>query len=328
MTVDISTVKQAIDKTIRWAWAGTSPNGIWSRTMDNAGFSTSWTDSSELLYPLLLVGVEPNDERMKKAVTAIKNGFSGTHEQGHFWREQYQRFRKHMYVGLVLISAGERDSKEFQECYSALARHRVGKGGWTDGEPLEANIYNTCLALEFLSRGNIDHQALEEGRRWLASAQYRDGGWGWWIYERSNPTCTAIATMHLLNTNYHEAAERGIRWLLRTRRVKDEGRWPLVYEPGGDQDGSLISMLGHADNYIHFSTAHAARTLLMSGMDMNSDAIQDAVKYLLAIQKPQGGWAAVGWERQYSPCDKTIPIVYFTGHALLALHEYVVRASK
>jgi hypothetical protein len=334
MPVESSTVKQSIEKGINWAWAGTGPDGIWSRTIYNPIYKpgSSWTDSSELLYGMLLAGANPADARVKKAANTIKEAFSGTYEQGstegHKWKKQYQRFRKNIYVGLVLLSTNDKSCREFEEVTSSLKTQRVGNTGWTDGDPLEANIYNTCIALEFLSKAGMDHRAQEEGRRWLASAQYRDGGWGWWMGERSNATCTGMAAMHLLNTEHHDAAKKGVEWLLRTRRVLDEGRWPLAYEAGGDQDGSLVSMLGHADAYIHFSTAHAVRTLTRSGMDINSPAIQDAIKYLIAIQKPDGGWGATGWERQYSPCDKTISIVYFTGHALIALDEYLKRLSR
>ncbi|MHB8468807.1 MAG: squalene--hopene cyclase [Gaiellaceae bacterium] len=175
----------------------------------------------------------------------------------------------------------------------AIRRPDLAPGGWAfehenDNYPDTDDAAVIALALRELGTGGA---AVRRGLDWLVGMQSRDGGWGafdvdnsaMWLYRV--PFCdfgkvtdepSADVTAHALEALaaegcYGDAAERGLRWLLREQEA----------------DGSWFGRWGV--NHL-YGTGAALPALEACGLPPTHPALRRAVDWLDSVQQAGGGF--------------------------------------
>ncbi|MBF9235300.1 squalene--hopene cyclase [Microvirga alba] len=184
----------------------------------------------------------------------------------------------------------------------AVTRPQVRPGGWAFqyANPHYPDVDDTAVVVMAMHRG--DPAAFEEsithGREWVSGLQSRNGGWGAFdvdnTYEYLNhipfadhgalldpPTADVTARCVSMLAQLGETSEtsptlaRGIMYLFATQET----------------DGSWFGRWGM--NYI-YGTWSALCALRAAKIHTHSGAVRRAVKWLVEIQNPDGGWGEDG----------------------------------
>ncbi len=215
-----------------------------------------------------------------------------------------------------------------------------GGWAWTDlsgGVPDADDTAGALLALKNLKpaicipepEANIEHRSEEAaiaGIQWLLDLQNGDGGmptfcrgWGALPFDRSTPDLTAHALRAFAawrtelpagqQARTRKATQRALRYLAGTQR--SDGAWsPLWF---GNQDAPN-------EENLTYGTAQVLRGLQALDDPQTAPLQQRAVAWLLAAQKPDGGWGG-GKElsRVSGPASRVSGSVEETSLAVAAL---------
>ncbi|HMD57040.1 MAG TPA: squalene--hopene cyclase [Solirubrobacteraceae bacterium] len=141
----------------------------------------------------------------------------------------------------------------------------------------------TAHALELLGRlGLGSSPAARAGRRWLLEHQESDGSWyGRWGVNHVYGTGAAVPGLVAVGVDPAEPCiRRAVRWLV--RHQNDDGGWgedPLSYDDPAwiGRGASTASQTGWALLALHAAGEHG-------------EAVERGVRWLLASQRPDGGW--------------------------------------
>ena len=189
-----------------------------------------------------------------------------------------------------------------------VRRPGLAPGGWAFqyANPHYPDVDDTAVVIAALDR--LDRQkyreAIQSGAIWLCGMQSSDGGWGAFDPENTHFTLNHIPFADhgaLLDPPTADVSARCVSAL----SVLPEGRRSRVVSEGvkyllADQeaDGSWFGRWG--TNYV-YGTWSALAALNAAGVAHSDPAIRKAVHWLLARQRPDGGWGEDGrsyWDDQ------------------------------
>jgi squalene cyclase len=183
-----------------------------------------------------------------------------------------------------------------------LDKQNKEDGGWAFfPERNISSVYCTALALIALNDLPTDltdvvtkNVVIPRGKQFLIEAKNKsDGGWGKFKNTPSEGIRTSFAVLALKKIGAESDGFSGVEWL-----KKYQGG------DGGYGDNARTTTEG---------TAWAMIALLKSGEPPDSPRTQEAIKCLLDLRKPEGGWPDV---------EGGQPNVWCTQHAMLALDNY------
>jgi lanosterol synthase len=231
------------------------------------------------------------------------------------------------------------ESQQIRESFEGYRKnYRANpKGGWCfagvwHGWPVSDCTAEALIGLLQTREHDVDPQVVQDGVRFMLQTQNRDGGFG--SYERKRPIiglewmnpaemfgdsmteqsyieCTASCIEALALAREHHpsvggrrverAIQRGVRFLRSQQRA--DGSWPGAW---GVQ--------------FIYGTLFAVRGLLAAGVPKDDPAIRAACQWMLARQRPEGGWGEhhqSTFDRQY--VDRGHSHVVQTAWAMLML---------
>lgn len=195
------------------------------------------------------------------------------------------------YRAAMTAAQGALDAKDFAEAARAFAEALRGKPGDTAAEQgfgqaiRQLEIYNTRygdLKQDALKRFGMESAApaIAAGLRWLAARQQPDGRW----LCRPMPgatddqASTAFALLALLADGnsaaggpHAAAVVKGIDWLLAQQK------------PDGSFGGARLYTEG-------LCTLAIVEAFVMGGTEQHYHAAQRGIEYVVACQRPEGGW--------------------------------------
>jgi squalene-hopene/tetraprenyl-beta-curcumene cyclase len=247
------------------------------------------------------------------------------------------------FVTMSLASAGLRTHPVTRRGEEFLARAVRSDGSW----PVDINLatWVTTLAVNALAAGS-DFAVVMSGdkrrgvRDWLLAQQQRQphsctntapGGWAWTDLPGGVPDAddTAGALVALKNLEDGEAkqdgktaaaAELGVRWLLDLQNA--DGGVPTFCRGWGALpfDRSGADLTGHA-----LRAWAGWRTAMPGPVRRRMErATRNALRYLLEVQRADGGWAPLWFGNQAAPGEQNP--VYGTANVVAALCALDARA--
>ena len=201
-------------------------------------------------------------------------------------------------------------ARQIREVVGDWAARRPGlaPAGWAfqyanDHYPDVDDTAVVIAALDRLDREGYQ-DAIQSGAVWLCGMQSSDGGWGAFDPENTHFTLNHIPFADhgaLLDPPTADVSARCVSAL----SVLPEGRRSQVVAAGvkyllaeQEKDGSWFGRWG--TNYI-YGTWSALAALNAAGVSHDDPAMQKAVHWLLARQRPDGGWGEDGrsyWDDQ------------------------------
>jgi squalene-hopene/tetraprenyl-beta-curcumene cyclase len=147
-------------------------------------------------------------------------------------------------------------------------------------DPPSADV--TAHVIEALALERRAHEpAAQRGLRWLLRAQERDGSWfGRWGANYVYGTAAAVPALAACGLAGHESVRRAVEWL------------GLVQNPDGGFGEDLRSYREPAWRGRGTSTASqtAWALLALEAAAQHGETAERAVRWLLATQRPDGGW--------------------------------------
>jgi squalene-hopene/tetraprenyl-beta-curcumene cyclase len=184
----------------------------------------------------------------------------------------------------------------------ATWRPGVRPGGWAFqyANPHYPDVDDTAVVAMALDRFDRTayRPAVERAHEWIAGMQSRGGGWGAFDADNSYFYLNYIPFADhgaLLDPPTADVSARCVSFLYQLRgpgaadRVAAQGLDYLLREQ--ESDGSWFGRWG--TNYV-YGTWSALCALRMAGMDRQAPAIRRAVQWLVARQRPDGGWGEDG----------------------------------
>lgn len=181
----------------------------------------------------------------------------------------------------------------------AVRRPDLEPGGWAfefanDYYPDTDDTAEVVMALRYAATPDTARkkEILARAEAWTAGMRSKDGGWGAFDADNTGqlplklPFCdfgavidppSADVTAHIVEMfaesgpEYRDHVASGVRWLLNNQEA----------------DGSWFGRWGA--NYI-YGTGAVVPALVLAGVDPRHSAIRRAVRWLHAVQNPDGGW--------------------------------------
>lgn len=314
-------IEDSIRNGLKWCWRTRTSDYGWG---DVEGLEPFPIDAAELLWGAMecgKAGVEdgmPSSSKVAPSLRHLREQASGLPEA--WTSNRSHEFKGYLWMTLSLLKAGEDQGSEAVQRLLKRFRPFKTRDGWSYDVGGETYAYNTIQAMMCLHLCDIGEKDVEAAKKWLLSAQNKDGGWGWFKGHLSNNLCTAWAVIGLKDVDEEnlKATENAKNWLIsQQQNLKGyEGRWLITPEPA--QPALLPNAL-----YVHFSSPYALGSLVTTGEKVSSKHVQSGLRYLLSLQDPSGGWP---FERGFYwfKCPMS-PITWATGAALWALGTVLKR---
>jgi squalene cyclase len=287
-------VTRAIEDGVDWLWRIRNPDKAWG---DHLWWPSAVSTSIEAMQGLLRSGVLRDDPRIEESVSFVVS---------HVVKKSYSVLKETRNLAFpfhLLHELGLKPRKSWIEpLIPELRRYELRNHAWPlRPKDKNANIFDTAFAVRALTYA---HQDSVESVRWLLHAQRKDGGWPFYANQDSQVASTCHALIALLESGQKKDSDsirRGIEFV-----KSNQGResWGLSWE-----DDPLH---GH-DKWFHYNRPWVLLALIMSGEDLLSKYVIDAVNRIIADQHFSGGW------RIFEDHDT---FVWATGNSLMALAEY------
>lgn len=308
MFADRGRIEESLERGLDWIWSTRNVDFGWGRSL---GQPSSMSNTCEILHSIVANKLRVERKAIDDSLAYLLSIYLNSELP---WNRKYQSTKYHFWMALLFMETSHKErEKVLDRAYREMKLRRVEGGGWTCGQPIRANVYDTANALLVHSKAGKKN---EEAASWLASVQNQDGGWGFFQAEKSNATCTALSILALNSHSVVDGPIRsGVAWLF--EHQLGEGRWRLTYETG----------FGHADAYVYFSTPYVIRAFIESGVNPRSAPILKAVDYLLSVQLPTGGWSLLAEDNKFPFCREVQPLTHATAKALDTLAYYLLKTQ-
>jgi prenyltransferase beta subunit len=324
-------LKKAMDKGVEWCWRSQNEDGGWGGRAD---VESIFIDSAEVAAGLLLAG-SVGSQRMRKTLNYVTDGLlnlkSSLDDTGRRIWLSYDLPARDYPKGLespitarsyawgirTMIEAGFTSHGALASALRGFSRYRENGKGWKNYLNDSSNIFNTAVVTPALWKLPSQRLHAGEASEWLMNVQNRDGGWGFYEYYKSNPQCTALAILAL--SSVEDSTQSIRKGLNNLNSQKYGGMWSIC--PEAEQVSPLVDHV-----YTHFSTPWAIMALLEGGEEIDSEAVQRGLSYMLALQGRDGGWPFV---KSVYWCECEIsPYTFATAFASAALRYYLDHLTK
>jgi len=291
----VEQIIRCIEDGIDWLWRMRNPDNGWG---DHLWWPSAVSTSIEAMQGLLRSGVPPDDPRIRESVSFVV---------GHVQRKSYAILKETRNLSFPFHLLHELRSEPHgswvEPLIPELLRYRLKDQAWPlKPEQKNPNVFDTAFAVRALS---YVHQDVESSVRWLVNAQGKDGGWPFYVGQKSQVASTCHAIIALLEAgvkNDSTPIRRGVDFI---KANQGKESWGLSWE-----DDPLH---GH-DKWFHYNRPWVLLTLLMNGEDLQSNYVIDAAEGIIKDQHYSGGWKIF---RDYDT------FVWATGNSLMALAEYL-----
>jgi hypothetical protein len=305
-TVSKQDIQQMISRAEDWSWRIMDQRGGWGR---GEGAPLAIIDSAELLYGLEAVGA--HKDKIRGCVKFLKDQLALTYLK---WVRSPHAARTYAWILLTFTASGDsQKSADVKKCVRLISEFKEkGKGWKASGSELhgkmkvkkgdQSNVYDTAISIVALQSAKVS-DGVREGQSWLRRIQNKDGGWGFWEGDESNPVCTGLASIVCADKR---VASRAINWLKENQ--SPDGRWYLSYES---------TPLWSGDVWAHFSTPLCVLAMIRNGQ-RNSSSVRRALLYLKNLESQEGGWSIM---KDFPLCNKMTPFTWATGNVLWAFNE-------
>ena len=165
-------------------------------------------------------------------------------------------------------------------------------------DPPTADVSARCVGLLAQLGERAPKQALENGLRYLKRQQEQDGSWfGRWGTNYIYGTWSVLVALNAAGVDRNSTmVRRAVNWLLWKQR--EDGGW-------GEDGSSYFPGAPHGEGKASTASQTAwALLALMAAGEVDNEAVERGVRFLLKTQKPQGLWdeewyTAVGFPRVF-----------------------------
>jgi len=285
-------IDEAIKKAIDWGWKIRNKDSGWG---DLEGRPSNAMDTSELLVGMIDAGQKPASKRVQESVRYVSQNLDNFAIR--------KASRNLTWPALLLMQAGVKKGERSLDFLMETVHGYIREGeGWPMIRTMmRANIYDTALVIRGLTRyGLREDMKVRSALAWMVKSVNRDGGWGFYSGDISNPVCTAQCILTLKELNMMpDLITKASQYLIKER--EEDGGWPVVWEE---------EELYHLGKYFHYTTPWAALALLESGVKKSDPIILAAVQRILRDQTSNGGWKILPEYGEFT---------HSTGNALMLL---------
>lgn len=302
----LNEVEKGVKGGVDWLFKVRNSDFGWG---DHAGVYSAASCTSESLIGFARCGLDMSSRRVQESLGLVRERIlkrvSGVTKET----------RNAALPLIAVVEAGEEPTSRLAQSQLELVRgYKLRKGGWPlkPGEKV-SNIFDSAWALKSLVYSKVSKAEISQTKKWLYHVQKPDGGWSFYIQEKtSNVMCTAQVTHALVkagDTIRTPSVKKAIQYLLKNRNSR--GGWDVNWE---------IDIRHPPHNkWFHYTSPFAVLALIESGLDPRSDEITKGIQAILDEEDEEGGW---------KPLSNYRPFTWATAYALMALGEYSNRIRK
>lgn len=255
------------------------------------------TDTAEITLPMLELGLDRGEA--PKATQQVREAID--HKSTFITRAPRQLMWPYMLLG----KAGDTsDIPRMKFELKVLKEFKEKKAGWSLVRGKRSNVYDSSITLKAIARTRTNFD-IEGSISWLKSIQNSDGGWGVYSGDKSNPACTAHATVSLIEcgeSTRSDLMKKAVDYIREKQR--SDGGWDTEMEKV-----PFISIHG----YTHFSAPWCIMALMLVNWERDKEFVSKGIQFLLNMQDQEGGWRA----NQGGP-----RLVFATGNTMSTLGMY------